>query len=600
MKEELKALKWETYEDVREGFLLMIEPLRQKMKGIGHIQLGSHGAVYDKEISQMETFSRLIWGIGPFLSQNDDEELAKELLRGISVGTDPENPHYWGELANYSQKFVEMASICLSFLLAKEKTWDKFSSSEQENIASWLLQINERKIPKNNWRFFRILVNMTLKKLAMPYSKAQMDEDFELIESCSTENGWYFDGKETQVDYYIPWAFHFYSLIYVKFMADDEDNVEKERCDKIRSRATAFAQQYQYWFDKKGEAVPFGRSLTYRFAQSAFWAALAFADIQDLDWTVIKGLYSKNMQAWMSVDIFDEADFLTVGYHYQNLNMAEGYNAAGSPYWAFKSFISLAIPKAHPFWTSPIRQPLLGRLVSPESRSLIEHVDNSEQVLMYPAGQIVPEQSHAAAKYGKFVYSTLFGFSVPKSNETYAQGAFDCTLAVSEDSQHFQAKGMDEAFEIGEDFIVHDWQAMVGVKVRTTIIPAGAAHVRIHQIETEREITVCDGGFSSPLENAESHCEQDLALVKNELGTSLIQNHFGFEQAAVTQPEPNTNLFFPRTLLPYLQARLTVGEHLLVSLVAGGSGEIELPVVRVGKEQVEAVFQGKRIKIELK
>ena len=42
---------------------------------------------------------------------------------------------------------------------------------------------------------------------------------------------------------------------------------------------------------------------------------------------------------------FTTDGLLSVGYDYQNMVFAEGYNGPGSPYWAFKTFILLAVPK---------------------------------------------------------------------------------------------------------------------------------------------------------------------------------------------------------------------------------------------------------------
>ena len=49
-----------------------------------------------------------------------------------------------------------------------------------------------------------------------------------------------------------------------------------------------FAQDYLYYFDEEGEALPYGRSQTYRFAQGAFFAALIFAEVEALPWGQIK------------------------------------------------------------------------------------------------------------------------------------------------------------------------------------------------------------------------------------------------------------------------------------------------------------------------
>lgn len=39
-----------------------------------------------------------------------------------------------------------------------------------------------------------------------------------------------------------------------------------------------FAKQFIYWFDEEGEAIPFGRSLTYRFSQVSFLVCACWQD----------------------------------------------------------------------------------------------------------------------------------------------------------------------------------------------------------------------------------------------------------------------------------------------------------------------------------
>ena len=40
--------------------------------------------------------------------------------------------------------------------------------------------------------------------------------------------------------------------------------------DVYKRQAQLFAQQFVYWFDANGAALPFGRSLTYRFAPVSY------------------------------------------------------------------------------------------------------------------------------------------------------------------------------------------------------------------------------------------------------------------------------------------------------------------------------------------
>ena len=79
------------------------------------------------------------------------------------------------------------------------------------------------------------------------------------------------------------------------------------------------------------KALPYGRSLIYRFAQGAFFSALIFAEVEAIPWGQIKTLLSNHMKQWMTHDIFTYDGRLSIGYHYENLVMAEGYNAPGLP-----------------------------------------------------------------------------------------------------------------------------------------------------------------------------------------------------------------------------------------------------------------------------
>ena len=114
-----------------------------------------------------------------------------------------------------------------------------------------------------------------------------MREDLDLMESHYVGDGWYFD-KATQRDYYTLWGFHFYSLIYAAVMGREDP----ERCARFVERARLIAPRFACWFDGEGRALPYGRSLTYRFAQCSFWAAMAFAGVtaEGLGWDEIKGL----------------------------------------------------------------------------------------------------------------------------------------------------------------------------------------------------------------------------------------------------------------------------------------------------------------------
>jgi hypothetical protein len=365
-------------------------------------------------------------------------------------------------------------------------------------------------------------------------------------------------------------------------MADEDP----ERSERFKSRAREFAVSYQHYFDASGRAIPFGRSLAYRFAQGAFWAALVYADVEALPWGVIKGYYNRHMTEWFQNPILDRDGILTVGYHYENLVMAEGYNAPGSPYWAFKAFLMLAVPKSHPYWqTEEVGMPhdLDQQVLLLEARAMVNHSEDYGHTLLYSYGQGVPNQAHAAAKYAKFAYSTRFGFSVPKSGFEYYESALDSVLAVSEDGFYYRPKAEDLAFEAFETHVTYTWQPMPDVTIETIVVPVGEYHVRYHKLTTGRSLQVYDGGFSNLLEEGteQEELSDQLARVTSSVGVSSIENILGFDRAEIVRPEPNTNVLFDRTLLPVLGASLEPGDHVLVSLVGGVTeSEADYPHVK--------------------
>lgn len=584
----IKANAFETKEEVSQGFLDLLAPVVPffEKSNPGHLALGSHGTVYSKERREVEAFLRPLWGLGPYLTEQETPIL-DTYMEGIKAGTDPKNSAYWGKVTNFDQLIVEMASLSTFLLLNKEQTWDTLNEREQQNLYHWLIQANDHTIPRNNWHFFRILVNVAMKKCGMPYAQNIIDQDLAVVDSFYVGKGWYYDGVETQIDYYISFAIHYYSLLYCKFMGEDDP----KRVNTMKERAISFAQSFKYWFDSTGEAIPFGRSLTYRFAQVSFFSALVFADVEALPWGEIKGLISRHMQSWMNHDIFTTDGLLSVGYHYQNLTFAEGYNAPGSPYWSFKTFILLAVSKEHPYWKAealPL-QIETNPLSLPESRNFYQYNEDRTHLQIFPAGQFLHFQNHAAAKYSKFVYSSHFGFSVPKSNYLYYEGAFDNCLALAENDCYFRSKDQDVAYDIQDDRIIHHWQPWEDVTIKSTIIPLENCHVRIHEIDSNRILDIYEGGFSMPLEELASPKITGLeAVYETETGHSSVLGIIGFEQADVVRTEPNTNLFYPVTMLPHLKSRLKAGRHLLVSVVSGRLVDevLEQPVISIEEKKI--------------
>ncbi|HZG13845.1 MAG TPA: DUF2264 domain-containing protein [Candidatus Bathyarchaeia archaeon] len=569
--------------DMAKALHQIVEPLQPfYSKGSARIELGSTGTSYTKAVAGLEGFSRVLWGMAPLLAGGEDSALWSTCLQGIKNGTDPTHEEYWGEITDYDQRAVEMAAFGFTLALIPEKIWQPLSAREKENLYTWLNQINHREVYDCNWLFFPVMVNLGLKRAGMPYDRHIIEQNLERIDHFYTEKGWYTDGPDAHCDYYGPFAIHFYSLLYAKWMGD-EDPVRAER---YKSRAESFAVEFIHWFAKDGSALPYGRSLTYRFAQCAFWGALAYAEVGPYQPGVLKGLVLRHLRWWFSQPIFDANGLLSIGYRYPNLIMAENYNAPGSPYWALKAFLPLALTADHPFWLAEeLPLPALReKVMQATPRFLVCREEETDHVVAFSGGYPhTTEHPHTAAKYEKFAYSNRFGFSVPKAEWGLAQSACDSMLAVSERDNLYRVKRVTVESKVTDQWIYTHWKPWPDVDIKTWLIAGLPWHIRVHRIVTGRSLDCADGGFALGLEREEEKNQTlDVRMNKEEVlaklpwGATGIRSLYGNGHAELVYPNANTNVLDARTVLPVVKATLEPGAYWFVNAVygePGGSGD---------------------------
>lgn len=530
-----------TKKDFQEYLKKIIEPVlpyyTEKKAGI---KCGSFGVHYGDNTAKMEGFARILWGLAPFFGGGGEwREFEETYICGIVNGTDPESDEYWGVITDYDQKIVETAALGLGLILAPHKIWNPLTQKQRDNLKIWLEQVNHVNSVDNNWLFFAVLVNLGFKSVGVPYDKDKIKKSIDRINQFYIGNGWYTDGNTDQIDYYISFAIHFYSLIYAKVM--EKDDPQNSRV--FKERAELFAKDFIYWFTENGEALAFGRSLTYRFAQVSFWSACVFAGIEPFPMGVMKGIISRNLEWWLSQPIFDNSGILTVGYAYPNLCMAEDYNGYGSPYWALKAFLILALDENHQFYNEPIQPlPSLEKLhIIPEARMVVQRVNGD--VVALTAGQWADfEPLQVAEKYSKFAYSAKYAFSVARSYFHLENSGSDDMLAfVKDKSCYVRRKCLD--YKINQDGTVYSkWSPYDGVTVETYITPTDNGHIRKHIVTCDEACEAYDCSFAVP-----QGCD----------GGSVS----GEGEEAVIKCAPNTNLAYPLTSMKAIKYIFTKGKN---------------------------------------
>jgi len=478
--------------------------------------------IYGDQVARLEGFARVLWGLLPLWAGGSDIKGFAEIYReGIANGTNPKHSEYWGRITDYSQRMVEAAPIGFGLLMAPDKVWEPLSEEEKDNFEKWLYGINEAKCPDNNWRFFTILVNLGLKNVGRKYSEENLKESIEKIHTMYKGNGWYSDGLSEQMDYYIAFAMHFYGLIYAKFM--EKEDAENSRI--FKERALLFAKDFIYWFDENGSSVAFGRSLTYRFAQCSFWSACVFAGIEPFDMGVIKGIICRNIDYWLNCDIMDNGGILSIGYEYPNLIMSEEYNSFGSPYWAFKAFLILALGENHEFFKCDIKPlPKLDELrIIPEAKMVIQRQYGYPVILT--GGQWVEwGMKFVAEKYSKFAYSSRYAFCVSCGNTSIKNISADSMLIFEKD-EFFYMRRRCEKTAISEDGTLYsEWSPFSGVTVETYITPFKGGHKRRHIIESDGDYTVYDGAFAVPDDTGEIEGSGERFTIRTTPNLNLSNN----------------------------------------------------------------------------
>ncbi len=585
MLEKIRQNPLKTRQDLVRAAVDILRPTLDCLTpGRARMIVGAGSAHYPEDVAGMEGWSRVLWALVPMLiGKCPEAEPFWQLWReGLIHGTDPAHEEYWGEIGPYDQRMVEMAVIGTGLCFAPERFWEEFTPAQRENLFAWLDQINRHDMPRNNWRYFRILVNLGFRRVGCPVDGDRLREDLDMMESHYVGDGWYFD-YPTKRDYYTIWGFHFYSLLCAVVMREEDP----ERCRRFVERARLIAPRFACWFDREGRALPYGRSLTYRFCQGSFWAAMAFAGVtaEGLGWGEIRGLLLRNLRWWLSMPIFDRGGALTVGYGYPNLCVAEGYNAPGSPYWGLKTFFALALPEDHPFWQAEETVYEPPRVFLDEQvRLLITRDADNRQVVAYTAGNHAWEHMHEDEKYEKFAYSTQFAFSVVKEAGTLQKGAFDSMLAVKRQGRDlWHARSGCDAFALTEDRVSFTWSPLEGVTIDTVIAPLGLWHIRRHRIRSEFPLEAAEGAFAvrrdwagvRPCDRISSALSADErhAAAHGAYGSTAIFALRGYGSGEVILPEPNTNLMVPRTVLPTLRAALPAGETVLLCAVWADAGD---------------------------
>jgi hypothetical protein len=555
-----------TRDDLAKAVMDLFNPLLPYFSAGGaRVRLSATGAIFDYPAAELEGFARPLWGIVPLAAGGYDFPHWELYRRGLANGTNPGHAEYWGDVSDRNQRLVELAAIGFALAMVPQHIWEPLSETDKKNVSAYLLDARERDFVDNNWKFFRVLIDLGLERVGVTFDKTKTETYLDELEAFDMGNGWYRDGPVRRVDHYIPFAMHFYGLIYTVLATGKE-----ARTARFLERSRKFASDIRHWFGPDGASLAFGRSQTYRFAAGGFWGALAFSDLEALPWSQVKGYYMRHIRWWSKLPICDRDGVLSIGYGYPNLLMSESYNSPCSPYWALKFFLPLALPKEHPFWIAQEAQPETFAEPVPLPKPGMVAFHTPGNVVALSSGQQHDKMRGAQEKYSKFVYSTRYAFNIEADDRHFAAASFDGMLGLSDDGIHFRTRETLEEALIANDCLYSRWKPWADVVVETWLVPLNPWHVRLHRITTPRDLQTSEGGF--PIERADFNAD----IAEAEMGRAVC--HGQQDVSAIVDLSPaiqrsgvahqaiaNTNLIHGRTLVPQLRGTVTAGETIFIT-----------------------------------
>lgn len=281
--------------------------------------------------------------------------IADWYAQGLDAGTNPDNPDRWPTPGELDQAKVEAASLAVGLALTREVLWDKLPQRVQEQLVAWFETVIGGKYPPINWVWFQIVVEMFLAGVGGRYSNEDIDAGFAIHDSLYREHGWFADGPERAYDHYVGWAFQVYPQL-LQIMAPADPRV-RERAAKDAGRLADFLDDAVHLVGADGAPLIQGRSLIYRFAAAAaFWSGQLLGNTR-LTPGVSRRTASGILQYFLDRDALNEGGLLSIGFHGAFPGMKQSYSGSGSPYWAAKGMMGLALPADHPAWTA-VEEPL--------------------------------------------------------------------------------------------------------------------------------------------------------------------------------------------------------------------------------------------------
>ncbi|GGX04372.1 DUF2264 domain-containing protein [Streptomyces chryseus] len=478
---------------------------------------------------------------------------------GLAAGTEnpvpdreltTEAPESWPLMADVRQTVVESASLALALRLTRPWLWDTLDERTRARAVDWLLPALGPSPVDNNWWLFGLTVAGFLQDAGIETDRARatIDRSLARVEEWHLGDGWYSDGPNRAFDHYNPWALHFYPVLHAHLAGD------RDLLDRYGPRLHAQLEAHTRMFDANGAPMPYGRSLTYRFAAAAAPWLGALTGHTPLTPGATRRLATGTLRYFLDRGAVDDRGLLTPGWHGPYAPVLQSYSGPASPYWASKGFLGLLLPAGHPVWTDP-EEPLpvergdaVTTLGPPNLLIQSTVADGLVRLHNHGSNHVGPDDDPG---YARFAYSTRTGPTHDSADNHFAlliDGAWT-------------RRGPARPLDNGPGRAASAHTPAPGVRVVSATAAHGRAELRAHLVTGAPEGTpVRQTGWATDAEPADP-----LHPAEGRLTAQLHPVH-GYT-GAHDAPTSST-LAAPRTRTAALDGHTTAGDSLFVALAS--------------------------------
>ena len=573
-------------------------------------------------LTEMEALLRPLWGVAPLLKNEEPEvtvnginvPLGKLYREIMLLGTDPSSDLLFSKFAERdkngfaNQSITEIAAYCVALCLVPEVLWDPYTEEEKRTVGEWIREWSVYALEhswENNHFWFPIISVTALERVGIDCGDVTdtMDRALSFLDGMYIGNGWYQDGCFGRFDYYLSWSHHVYPLLW-SMISRGTRLYDATRAKEYVARCESFIPYYLHYFDSDGSCPPMGRSLSYRFAESAIFAAAALVGC-DIPFGTARRALIKNV-SYFDNDYNISGGIMKPGYFYPSPALAESYTSEGGSLWCAKTFLALCLDEDHPFWTEPEEElpvekgsynifpavPNVNMPISADPRSGVTLYNNTSH---YHQGVFGHSFNDMASFYSKFAYNSRSGFGISTADRTSLDNMIALITPDRTMISHRRA-----IIDLGREGNVlrsrhvpfaNDPGSTI---VTTVIILSGSLHVRAHKITLTQTYAVREGGFSVPVWDDDFITDGDrvtyggkVSQIKTVASCSFI-NRVEFHT-------PERHLLAPQSVYPvYETGDLQPGVYFTASVFYFGDNDFpELPEIKLEGDCLTVAHDGK-------